>query len=70
MVSVDKLTSSLKRPLAKFGMDSMIVADLKNWAWRELKVDVAFMVLLVGNVTLDGLVEMVWSKIDWKAQKT
>lgn len=45
-------------------MDSMIVADLRNWAWRELKVDVAFMVLLEGSVTLDGLVEMVWSQMD------
>lgn len=66
MVSVDKLTSSLKRPLADFGMDSMIVADLRNWAWRELKVDVAFMALLEGSVTLDGLVEMIWSKMNWK----
>lgn len=69
LVGVDKLTSSLKRPLAEFGMDSMIVADLRNWAWRELKVDVAFMVLLEGDVTLDGLVEMVWSKMDWKSSK-
>jgi hypothetical protein len=64
MVSVEKLTSLLRRPLADFGMDSMIVADLRNWAWRELKVDVAFMVLLEGSVTLDGLVEMVWSQMD------
>jgi hypothetical protein len=66
MVSAEKLTSSLNRPLADFGMDSMIVADLRNWAWRELKVDVAFMVLLEGKTTLNGLVEMVWNQIDWK----
>jgi len=64
MVSVDKLTSSLDRPLADFGMDSMIVADLRNWAWSELRVDVPFMLLLEGSVTLDGLVEMMWSKMD------
>lgn len=67
MVTVDKLTSSLNRPLADFGMDSMIVADLRNWAWRELKVDVAFMMLLEGSMSLNGLVEMVWSQMDWKA---
>jgi aryl carrier-like protein len=67
MVTVDKLTSSLNRPLADFGMDSMIVADLRNWAWRELKVDVAFMMLLEGIMTLNGLVDMVWSQMDWKA---
>jgi hypothetical protein len=44
----------------------MIVADLRNWAWRELKVDVAFMVLLEGKITLNGLVEVVWNQIDWK----
>jgi aryl carrier-like protein len=66
MVSVEKLTSSRNRPLADFGMDSMIVADLRNWAWRELKVDVAFMVLLEGKITLNGLVEVVWNQIDWK----
>jgi len=48
-------------------MDSMIVADLRNWAWRELKVDVAFMMLLEGSLTLNGLVDMVWSQMNWKA---
>lgn len=66
MMSVDKLSSSLNRPLADFGMDSMIVADLRAWAWKELKVDVAFMILLEGSLTLDGLVEMIWTKTDWK----
>jgi len=69
MVSVDKLASSLDRPMADFGMDSMIVADLRNWAWSEWKVDVPFMLLLEGSVTIDGLVEMVWTKMDWKTGK-
>ncbi|KAI4849577.1 ketoacyl-synt-domain-containing protein [Aureobasidium sp. EXF-8845] len=69
MVSVEKLTSSLNRPLADFGMDSMIVADLRNWAWRELKVDVAFMVLLEGKITLDVLIEMVFDQVDRESSK-
>lgn len=66
MVSEDKLASYLNRPLSDFEMDSMIVADLRNWAWMELNVDVAFMALLEGSVTLDGLVEMIWTKMDWE----
>lgn len=67
MVSVEKLTSSSNRPMSEFGMDSMIVAELKSWAWRELKVDVPFMMLLEGGLTLNGLVDLVWSRMDWGA---
>ncbi|KAK6002135.1 hypothetical protein QM012_001773 [Aureobasidium pullulans] len=69
MVSVDKLISSSNRPMSEFGMDSMIVAELRNWAWRELKVDVPFMILLEGGLTLTGIVDLVWSKMDWNAWK-
>ncbi|KAG9671303.1 ketoacyl-synt-domain-containing protein, partial [Aureobasidium melanogenum] len=69
MVSVEKLNYSSTRLLSEFGMDSMIVAELRSWAWRELKVDVPFMVLLEGGLTLNGLVDMIWSKIDWDAWK-
>ncbi|KEQ63308.1 ketoacyl-synt-domain-containing protein, partial [Aureobasidium melanogenum CBS 110374] len=67
MVSVEKLNSSSNRLLSEFGMDSMIVAELRSWAWRELKVDVPFMILLEGGLTLNGLVDLIWGKIDWDA---
>ncbi|KAG9674995.1 ketoacyl-synt-domain-containing protein, partial [Aureobasidium melanogenum] len=67
MVTVDKLTSSSNRLMSEFGMDSMIVAELRSWAWRELKVDVPFMMLLEGGLTLNGFVDLVWSKMDWNA---
>ncbi|KAG9893601.1 ketoacyl-synt-domain-containing protein, partial [Aureobasidium melanogenum] len=67
MVTVDKLTSSSNRLMSEFGMDSMIVAELRSWAWRELKVDVPFMMLLEGGLTLNGFVDLVWSKMDWDA---
>ncbi|KAI4719803.1 ketoacyl-synt-domain-containing protein [Aureobasidium sp. EXF-10727] len=65
MAPMDKLTASLNRPMSEFGMDSMIVADLRSWAWRDLRVDLPFMVLLEGGLTLDGLVKLIWSKLDW-----
>jgi hypothetical protein len=65
MASVEKLKSSSNRLMSEFGMDSMIVAELRSWAWRELKVDVPFMMLLGGGLTLNGLVDLVWSKMDW-----
>ena len=70
MVSVEKLTSSSNRLMSEFGMDSMIVAELRNWAWRELKVDVPFMILLEGGLPLNGLVDLVWRKMDWDAWRT
>ncbi|THW50357.1 ketoacyl-synt-domain-containing protein [Aureobasidium pullulans] len=69
MAKVERLTTSLDRPMSDFGMDSMIVAELRNWCWRELRADVPFMVLLEGGMQIGALVELIWEKMDhaiWK----
>ncbi|KAI5241413.1 ketoacyl-synt-domain-containing protein [Aureobasidium subglaciale] len=64
LVSLDKLTTSLERPMADFGMDSMITAELRSWAWRELTADLPFMKLLKGDMRIGGLADLVWSSMD------
>lgn len=63
LISPDKLSSSLRHPLADFGMDSMITAELRSWAWKELKAEIPFMALLEGGVLLSDLVDLVWSTL-------
>ncbi|KAI5229154.1 ketoacyl-synt-domain-containing protein [Aureobasidium subglaciale] len=60
LVSLDKLTTSLERPMADFGMDSMITAELRSWAWRELAADLPFMKLLKGDMRIGALADLVW----------
>lgn len=64
LVPVEKLTASLARPLAEFGMDSMISAEVRTWAWRELKADLPFMSLLESGRRVEGLVNLIWERMD------
>lgn len=47
------------RPLAKIGMDSMLVAEFRTWFYHAFKVDVPFLDLLDAAVTIRSLGEMV-----------
>lgn len=70
LVPTEKILASLTHPLAEFGMDSMITAELRSWAWRELKAEIPFMALLEGGMMVGGLVDLVWDKMDpliWKS---
>lgn len=49
------------KSLAHYGMDSMISAELKSWAWREFTVDLPFLGLLDQGLTFDGLADQVVS---------
>ncbi|KAI5202137.1 ketoacyl-synt-domain-containing protein [Aureobasidium subglaciale] len=64
LVSLEKLTTSLERPMEDFGMDSMITAELRSWAWRELAADLPFMKLLKGDMRISALIDLVWSSMD------
>jgi hypothetical protein len=64
LVPVEKLAESIDRPLEDFGIDSMITAELRSWAWKELKADIPFMALLEGGMLLQSLVDLVWEKMD------
>lgn len=47
------------KSLAHYGMDSMISAELKSWAWREFTVDLPFLGLLDQGLTFDALAKEV-----------
>ncbi|KFY28750.1 hypothetical protein V491_00304 [Pseudogymnoascus sp. VKM F-3775] len=70
LVPTEKIFASLTHPLAEFGMDSMITAEMRSWAWRELKAEIPFMALLEGDMMVSGLIDLVWDKMDpliWKS---
>jgi hypothetical protein len=56
LVPKEMLLAGLDRPLAEFGMDSMVATEVRTWAWRELKADVPFMRLLGGGRTVKELI--------------
>ncbi|VUC37208.1 unnamed protein product [Clonostachys rosea] len=51
-------------PLAKFGMDSMIAAELRTWLFQVFRIDVPFQELLSKTITLSGITSMVTKKIE------
>jgi len=59
LVPKDRLLASLERPLAEFGMDSMVATEMRNWAWRGFEVDVPFWKLIEVERTVGELVEWI-----------
>ncbi|CAG9979522.1 unnamed protein product [Clonostachys byssicola] len=51
-------------PLAKFGMDSMIAAELRTWLFQVFKVDIPFQELLSKTATLSGIASIVMMRIE------
>ncbi|RAK98996.1 type I polyketide synthase [Aspergillus ibericus CBS 121593] len=47
------------KPLAEFGMDSMIAAEFRTWIFRVFEVDIPFVELLSKSVTVGSLAERV-----------
>jgi hypothetical protein len=45
----------IKRPLAEFGMDSMLGAELRTWFYQTFKVNVSMLVLLNSTSSLETL---------------
>lgn len=52
-----------KKPLAQFGVDSMIAAEFRTWFWMTFKVNVPFLDLLSSSKSLSSLAEFVESSI-------
>lgn len=46
-----------KKPLAQFGVDSMIASEFRSWFWSALKVDIPFLDLMSQTKCLDSLAE-------------
>jgi NAD(P)-dependent dehydrogenase (short-subunit alcohol dehydrogenase family) len=51
------------RPVAQFGVDSMIAAEFRTWIWGTFKVDVPFLSLMSNTQTLTTLSELVGEKL-------
>ena len=54
-VGVDAL--DVCAPLSKYGMDSMIAAEMRNWLFANFGQDVSLFKMLSPTVTIEGLVE-------------
>ncbi|CAG8380102.1 unnamed protein product [Penicillium salamii] len=55
------------KSLSHYGMDSMISAELKSWAWKEFTVDLPFLGLLDQGLTFDALADQVVLLADIKS---
>ena len=47
------------RSIASYGVDSMIGAELQNWIFKELALDIAFQQLLSPSLTISKFAELV-----------
>ena len=57
-----------KKPLASFGMDSMIAAEYRTWFWTVFKVDIPFLDILSSTNNIQTLADTVESEIVVKVE--
>ena len=62
LTPVARMSSS--KPLASYGMDSMIGAEIRSWAWKEFHADVPFLTLLDQALTFEQLAEQLSDGMD------
>ncbi|KAH8657723.1 polyketide synthase [Xylariales sp. PMI_506] len=62
LTAADKVPA--QKPLAEFGMDSMIAAEFRTWFFQAFKFDVPFLELLSKTVTVSSLAKMVTDEIE------
>ncbi|CAJ2512895.1 Uu.00g010140.m01.CDS01 [Anthostomella pinea] len=53
----------VNKPLAQFGVDSMIAADVRTWLWNSFRVDIPFLDILNSQKTLSGLAELLGMRL-------
>ncbi|OTA98515.1 hypothetical protein M426DRAFT_258551 [Hypoxylon sp. CI-4A] len=60
-----------KKPLAQFGVDSMIASEFRTWFWAAFKVDIPFLDLLSSTRSLSSLADTVEMSLmeDSRAQR-
>lgn len=61
LISPDKISDD--RPLARFGVDSMIASEFRTWIWTAFKVDVPFLNLLGQDTALSALATSIVTKL-------
>ncbi|TRX91638.1 hypothetical protein FHL15_007420 [Xylaria flabelliformis] len=54
LLRVDQIDDT--KPLARYGVDSMIASEFRNWIWTTFKIDVPFLDLVSQDKTLHTLV--------------
>ncbi|KAI5784766.1 hypothetical protein EDC01DRAFT_208974 [Geopyxis carbonaria] len=52
------------RPLAFYGLDSMVAAEVRAWCWREWRVDVPLLEMMAAGVSVEGLARRVLVGLD------
>lgn len=62
LVPLDRVDCS--KPLAAYGMDSMIAAEFRTWFFSTFKVDIPFLELLSKNVTISSLSDTVFAELE------
>lgn len=63
LVLLEQSTVDIHRPIASYGMDSMIASELRTWLFKRYKVDIPFLDLLGETVTLYSMSEAVLEKV-------
>ncbi|KAG9698620.1 ketoacyl-synt-domain-containing protein, partial [Aureobasidium melanogenum] len=61
LLQLDKI--DVNKPLARFGMDSMLAAEFRTWFYQAFKVDIPFLTLLAETTTLKTLGELVSDQV-------
>lgn len=62
LVPLDKVDCA--KPLAAYGMDSMIAAEFRTWFFSTFKVDIPFLELLSKTVTISSLSDTVFAEVE------
>ncbi|KAI9789487.1 MAG: Type I Iterative PKS [Peltula sp. TS41687] len=61
LMPLDKVDNA--KPLAQYGMDSMIAAEFRSWFWSTFKVDIQFLDILSPTNSLSMLSDLVETKL-------
>lgn len=51
------------KPLAQFGVDSMLAAEFRTWFWATFEIDIPFLDLVSSHKSLDSLASVVEAKL-------
>lgn len=51
------------KPLAQFGVDSMLAAEFRTWFWTTFEIDIPFLDLVSSHKSLDSLASAVETKL-------
>lgn len=62
LVPLDKVDCA--KPLAAYGMDSMIAAEFRTWFFSTFKVDIPFLELLSKTVTISSLRDTMFAEVE------